>query len=469
MMAIRFMHPDANYEDRARGATTLWGILNPAQCPRPYNPRMSRKLIVLGIVLVFLVLAVWALEPLALRPIARLDPVPVDKTMQAVIPGIPDARYWVALDIQPMIRDMLAAREREQAFRTKNGGSGELPPMDLLAVSGGGDNGAFGAGLLCGWTATGKRPEFKAVTGVSTGALIAPFAFLGPDYDKVLKIVYTSVTPHDIATHRWMAAAVTNDGMADNRPLWELISKYIDQDLMDRIAAEYAKGRILLIGTTNLDARQPVIWNMGSIATSKTPQALTLFRSILLASAAIPGAFPPSMVRVEVDGKPYEEMHVDGGASAQVFLYPPSMRSAAQGMGVAMSREGRVYVIRNSSLTATWAPVERRTINIAARAIDSLIQTQGLGDLYRIYLTTQRDGLDFNLAIIGPDFQYVGKKEEFETPFMMKLFDYGFKMAQQPDFWRKAPPGLEAPISAGHPAAETVQRGVESGPRAGQR
>lgn len=414
---------------------------------------MGRRLLILGLILVLLALAGMVLEPMALRPIARLAPVPVDRTLQAVIPGIPDARYFVGIDIQPMIKDVVAARERELAFRAQSGDTGALPPAQLLAVSGGGDNGAFGAGLLCGWTATGKRPQFKAVTGVSTGALIAPFAFLGPDYDHVLKTVYTQVAPTDIATRRWVAAAITNDGMADNRPLWALISKNIDQGLMDRIAAEYAKGRLLMIGTTDLDARQPVIWNMGSIASSKSPNALPLFRSILLASAAIPGAFPPSMVRVEVDGKPYEEMHVDGGASTQVFLYPPSMKSVAQGMGVTMNRAGHVYVIRNSSLAATWSPVERRTINIAGRAIESLIATQGLGDLYRIYVTTQRDGLDFNLAIIGPDFKYEGKKEEFETPFMVKLFDYGFQTAQQPDFWKKLPPGIDAPPAAERAAA----------------
>ena len=416
---------------------------------------MRRKLVTTGLVLIVLIAGIVALKPLALNAPARLPPVPVEKTRDAVVPGIEGARYWVALDLQPMMRDLLAARQREQGFLAKSGHTGDLPPMHLLAVSGGGDNGAFGAGLLCGWTATGRRPEFKAVTGVSTGALIAPFAFLGPDYDHVLKTVYTSVTPADIATHRWVAAAITNDGMADNRPLWGLISKTIDQDLLDRIAAEYARGRLLLIGTTDLDARQPVIWNMGAIASSRAPQALALFRSILLASAAIPGAFPPSMVRVEVDGHPYEEMHVDGGASAQVFLYPPSLKNMAQQAGVTMNREGHVYVIRNASLTPTWAPVERRTINIAGRAIDSLIQTQGLGDLYRIYLTTQRDGLDFNLAIIGPDFKYEGKKEEFETPFMVKLFDYGFAMSQKPDFWRKAPPGLDTPFAGEQAAPES--------------
>jgi hypothetical protein len=155
------------------------------------------------------------------------------------------------------------------------------------------------------------------------------------------------------------------------------------------------------------------------------------------------------MFQVEVDGKPYEEMHVDGGASAQVFMYPPSLKSVAQSMGADMThqRELRLYIIRNAELKASWQPVERRTINIAGRAIASLIHTQGIGDLYRIYVTAQRDGLDYNLAYIGPDFNYQGvKKEEFDTPYMQALFKYGFDLAKGGYPWKKLPPGLDMPL-----------------------
>src|SRR5262245_52019487 len=163
------------------------------------------------------------IAPWALRAPRRLPPVPFEKTAAAVVHGIPGARYFVLENLEPMLQDVVAARQREQEILAKSGHTGPMPPVDLLAVSGGGDKGAFGAGLLCGWTAKGTRPVFKAVTGVSTGALIAPFAFLGPDYDPVLKQVYTSVQPADIARHRWVTAAYINDGMADNAPLWGLI------------------------------------------------------------------------------------------------------------------------------------------------------------------------------------------------------------------------------------------------------
>ena len=408
-----------------------------------------KRIMFLGGVIVALIVIGALFGPRMIEPPRRTSPaVPENLTDRAVIPGIPGARYFVGLDLEPLVREALAAREREREYLARSGFTGELPPAEMLAISGGGDKGAFGAGLLYGWTQAGTRPTFKVVTGVSTGALIAPFAFLGSDYDEILKEVYTSVTPTDIARKRSVIAAIQNDGMADNQPLWTLISKFVDQSLLDEIAAEHAKGRILLVGTTDLDARQPVIWNLGAIASSGSPQALELFRSILLASAAIPGAFPPTMINVEVDGKTYQEMHVDGGASAQVFLYPPALRRTAAALGNEISRQGRVYVIRNAALTSTGDPVLRQTITIAARAIDSLIHTQGLGDLFRIYLTTQRDGLDFNLAYIDQDFVYENKKEQFENAYMVKLFDYGYQLGRGGYPWRKVPPGFDDTVGS---------------------
>jgi len=407
----------------------------------------TRRLVIGGVLVVALGIALLVARQSLVVP-RRLEAVPVELTTRAVVPGIPNARYWVLSDVEPLVRDALAARQREEAYLSQSGRAGELPQLQLLAISGGGDKGAFGAGLLNGWTASGTRPAFKLVTGVSTGALIAPFAFLGPEYDKVLEEVYTTIKPEDVARARSVVAAVGNDGMADNLPLGGLISRHVDERLLAAIAAEHQKGRILLIGTTDLDARQPVVWNMGNIAASGAPNALQLFRSILLASAAIPGAFPPTLVDVEVDGKRYQEMHVDGGASAQVFLYPPSMTQVAAKIGEGMVRRGDVYVIRNAALAPTWQPVERRTIDIAARAIDSLITTQGFGDLYRIYATTQQDGLDFHLAYIGDDFVYKNKKEQFETAFMKALYDYGYRLGREGYQWYKAPPGLSAAPAA---------------------
>lgn len=391
----------------------------------------------------------WTILPVFLfmlqgcGPLKRLEAVPAEKTLQAQIPGIPNVRYWVDKDLEPFARDAMILVGREKACLERTGRAGPMPPANFLAISGGGDNGAFGAGLLLGWTQSGTRPEFKVVTGVSTGALIAPFAFLGPEYDDKLKTVYTTISPKDVVEPRSFLAAITSDALADNRPLWELLPRYVDAEMLAKIAREYnEKGRALLVATTNLDARRPVVWNMGAIAASGHPKALELFRRIMLASAAIPGAFPPVLFDVEIDGKPYQEMHVDGGAMAQVFLYPPRLMASLQANGSKVpERERHVYVIRNARLDPDWQAVERSTMTIAGRAINSLIHTQGIGDLYRIYLTAQRDGLDFNLAYIGEDFN-APHKEEFDNGYMRALYDYGYQRAVKGYPWQKAPPGL---------------------------
>ncbi|WP_247895465.1 patatin-like phospholipase family protein [Azospirillum brasilense] len=374
----------------------------------------------------------------------RLDAVPVAVQAKASVVGMPGVRYWADGDPSDFTRDALEAvqREREQLQRANY--RGPLPPAEFLAISGGGEDGAFGAGLLVGWSAAGTRPRFKAVTGISTGALIAPFAFLGPEYDDKLKEVYTSVTGKDILEERGYLAAIMNDAMADTTPLRKLVRRLFDQKMLDAIAVEHEKGRILLIGTTDLDARRPVIWNVTKIAASHHPQALELVQTLLVASAAIPGAFPPVMISVEADGQKFEEMHVDGGATAQVFVYPPGLdiRGASQQAGI--TRQRRLFVIRNARLDPDWAQVERRTLSIANRAVASLIQTQGIGDLYRIYIAAQRDGIDFNLAYIPESFKTT-LREPFDPVYMNELFKVGYDLAATGYSWAKTPPGYTAP------------------------
>ncbi|MCF2515221.1 patatin-like phospholipase family protein [Sphingomonas sp. G124] len=379
----------------------------------------------------------------------RLPAVPTASIPQAST-GLGQIRYLVARETDTFAADAYVAMQREQGWLASQGQTGPLPPAYYLAISGGGDNGAFGAGLLNGWTAAGTRPEFKLVTGVSTGSLIAPFAFLGPKYDYVLERVYTQTSQKDIFKKRGMIKGFFADGMADTSPLASIIASYVNQPFLDEIAAEYAKGRVLLVGTANLDSLEPVIWNMTAIAASKDPRSLGLFRKILLASASIPGAFPPVMIDVEVNGTRYQEMHVDGGTMAQVFLFPPSISVSR----VAKVERKRVaYIIRNARLDADWASVERRTLPIAARAIGSLTTTQGIGDLYRIFSTTQKEGIDFNLAYIPRTFN-VPHTEEFDTNYMRQLYATGRQMAEAGYNWQKYPPGYESPRGATEPSGK---------------
>lgn len=375
----------------------------------------------------------------------RTPAVPADLTERAELPGLEGIRVW-GDTMSPQLERALVESWRLE-IEAAGGDRTAVVSRDahFLALSGGGSNGAFGAGLLCGWTERGDRPAFKVVTGISTGALIAPFAFVGPDYDHVLREVYTSVKTSDIATSRGLISGLTSDSLADTAPLRRMLDRLVDDKFLDRVAAEYRKGRLLIVGTTNLDAQRPVLWRLGALACTDHPDKRRIFIDALLASAAIPGAFPPVMIDVEADGKRFSEMHADGGVASQVFLYPAafSFTQFARQHG-AGERKRHAYVIRNARLDPEWQSIDRRTLPIAVRSIDTLIKTQGVGDLYRIYLGCDRDGIEFNLAAIPADFREESK-DSFDPVYMKKLFDVGFDLGKSSKPWVHAPPGFAAP------------------------
>lgn len=369
----------------------------------------------------------------------RNNPLPGELANEAQVPGIPTARAWG--DEPPKHVDYWLSLSEDQ-LREQLGGVMDRE-HHYLAISGGGQNGAFGAGLLNGWTESGTRPEFTLVTGISTGGLIAPFAFLGAEYDDKLREIYTSYSTVDLVTPRKKRNIIFNDSIADTAPLRATIARYVDKEMMQALAAEYRRGRALIIGTTNLDAARPVMWHIGRIASSGAPGALDLIRDIMLASASIPGAFPPVRITVEVDGQSYEELHVDGGVTSQVFLYPIGLdwRQIEQMLNV----QGRpnLYVIRNAHLDAEWVTVDTRLAPIVVQTISSLIRTQGIGDLFRLYLGSVRDGLTFHLASIPDDFEDTSK-EPFDRTYMNALFERARSMAVEGFPWVRDPYGFES-------------------------
>lgn len=374
------------------------------------------------------------LTSLAACQTERLAPVPTDIATKATIPGMSDVRYFVPADSARLAAEYDRSAARELSYY-RRGAQRDLPTAYFLSLSGGADDGAFGAGFLNGWTVAGTRPHFKLVTGISTGALIAPFAFLGPSYDPELKEVFTTINADAVFRKRFITAAITDDALADTTPLFGFISKHLNEQMMADIAAEYDKGRLLLIMTTDLDAARSVVWNIGAIAKHGGPQALETIRKVLLASASIPGAFPPVMFDVDYDGRHYQELHVDGGAVAQSFLYTP---------GVHLKQTGRkrvAYIIRNSRLLPNPEKVDKQTISIAGRAISLLISASAIGDMYRMYANTQRDHVDYNLAFIGSDFN-APYPAMFDQTYMRSLFDYGYEKARNGHSWEKSPPGL---------------------------
>ena len=370
----------------------------------------------------------------------RRDAVPPTLTELAVVPGIPEARYWLDREIAPLIRDVHQANLREAHALARAGEPNDMLPLaNMLAVSGGSDAGTFAAGIIAGWTLHGTRPLFKIVTGISAGALVAPFAYLGPQYDDIIVRICSAVGPKDIFHSRNVLTRLASDGIADSKPLSRLVAQYITADILAAIAAQYANGRLLMIGTTDLDAGRPVTWNMGAIAASRAPGALDLFRQILIASMSIPGAVSPVMIDVEVNGHQFQEMHVDGGVITQVFLYPPGTVMALNNVtGARLRRDRHFYVIRNGKMEPQWSGTKRRTLNIGGRAISALIQTQGISDLDRIYRIAQQDGADFNLAYIGSDFHHL-RNHQFDGEYMKRLFEYAFELSAKGYPWHKSP------------------------------
>ena len=316
--------------------------------------------------------------------------------------------------------------------------------VNVLALSGGGSRGAFGAGFLNGWSETGHRPEFKLVTGVSSGALIAPLAFLGPKYDAQLKEFYTTVTTSDVLEFRVWQILAGSDSIGDSSPLAKLIREAISPEVFAEIAREHARGRRLYILTTNLDARRGVVWNMGAIAARGTPEALTLFRDVLRASAAIPVAMGPVYLPVTANAKAYDEMHVDGAITSEIFFYG-SLLDISAGLrtaGVTQTPKVRIYIVRNSQIRTPYQQVRPRMQAIASRAMVGLIDSHAMGDMYRIYTVAQRDGVDFNLAFIPGDFE-PSNAVEFVPKKMTELFTLGCGLARDGYPWKKTPPGFQ--------------------------
>src|ERR1700731_925520 len=379
--------------------------------------------------------------------IAPRNVLPQADAGQIELEGFHNIRFWgdaPARDIRAiMMADMPNAETPISAGIERH-----RPVSNLLAISGGADDGAFGAGLLVGWSDAGTRPVFDVVTGVSSGALIAPFVYLGSEHDSQLREIFTKYGRKDIFTYN-VPNLLEGSALVDDAPLARLIDKYVDDAFLQEVARERIKGRILLIGTTSLDTQRPVLWDMGRIAMSNNRDAGVLFRKILLASATLPGVFPPVRIQVRVGGQNYDELHVDGGVTRQVFIAPSifSFVSHDQGAGRSAATP-RLFVIRNGKIDPEWQSVNDNVVSVTQRSISTLIKNQGIGDLYRIYSVTRRADIDFNLASIPADFTDTSD-EPFDQKYMIGLFDRGYDLASHNYSWAKAPPGME-PVTQAH-------------------
>jgi predicted patatin/cPLA2 family phospholipase len=381
-----------------------------------------------------LVLPAGLLAACAGPTVERLaGPVPEPLVNATVVPGYTHIRYWGddADSISQTMLSEIAAQQESSGNMAKD--------RSYLVLSGGGSNGAFGAGLLFGWTDAGNRPQFTIVTGISTGSLIAPFAFLGPPYDQELKKAYTDISGKDIYNRKGIFGIIGSDSVADNTPLRQLVESYVTERMLADIAREHARGRRLLVGTTNLDADRPVVWDIGAIASSQVQTRRKLIQDIIVASASIPGVFPPVNIRVVADGKTYDEMHVDGGTTNQAFLFPTNFSVRKIDKKLAISRNRTLYIVRNGKVTPEYSAVKPKLASIVGKSISSLIRTQGIGDLYRMYTNAKRDGIAFR-AIWIPESFTMKEPSPFDQGYMRALFDLGYQMGSHDIPWARQPP-----------------------------
>lgn len=381
----------------------------------------------------------------------RRQPAPPSEQLTSIdVLGVPDSRFWADGDPAPVVAYYERVLRR-RISAAQPGRGRRMPPAHFLALSGGADNGAFGAGVLNGWTETGQRPEFDMVTGVSAGALIAPFAYLGPGFDDRLRALFTEIAPADVVLLGRVAFSVLfREALADTAPLARLIERHADEAMLQAIAAQHERGRLLLIGTVNLDVGRPVVWNIGAIAASGHPDALRLIRRILLASSSIPGAFPPVLIDVELGGRRFQEMHVDGGAAMQVFLYPPRLRPRAVLGRAGVQRETTAWVIRNGRVDVAISDPPGGLFSITRRSAQTLLHFSSINDIDRIYLTTYRDNIGFRLQSIGQEFD-APRPGPFDNSFMRALFAHGEARGRDLTSWRTTPPpvGLVSPPPPG--------------------
>jgi len=335
--------------------------------------------------------------------------------------------------------DLLSSGEVAQKLRAALAGR----PLSVLALSSGGSSGAFGAGALAGSTASATRPEFTVVTGVSSGALLTPFAFLGPSWDEEMTRIFTTGETDGLLQSRGLGA-VFGSSVYSGEPLRRLIERYADDAMISAIATEAAKGRLLLVATTDFDSGEPVIWDLGSIALHGDKNAKSLIQTLLLASASVPGMLPPVTVRFRSQGKMRSETHVDGGVTLPFFIAPtpedlPQVAAAAP-------QSTTVRVIIDGPLRNVPRRTRANAFSIFSRSLSA-----GLSHVTRTHLESTAEavrqrGISFEYAAIPASYPLSGAFD-FGAEAQRSLFEFAATCAAADRFWIHAPAGSSVRVS----------------------
>lgn len=360
-------------------------------------------------------------------------PIPAEKS--ALVNGVADIRFRG--DVLTRAVENVVHSQYQQILQTqpRAGRDERTATVDFLAISGGGADGAFAAGFLEGWSRSGTRPSFEVVTGVSTGALVAPFAFLGSSYDRTLKAIYTGISDDDVYRSQGLFGLL-GESLLDPSPLRTRIEQLLTEAFLDRIAAEYELGRRLLIQTADVERQVPIIWDLTKIAARDRSNRRALITDILLASASIPGLFPPVRIKTNIDGQMIEELHVDGGITAQIFFAPPGLdlpRFETRYFG--KPRTQRLHLIRNGKLVAETEATEPQALPLVNRAVSTLIKYQSIQDVSRIRRAFEQNGSNLSIAAIPSTFQ-IKPKSLFDQNYMIALYANGYAIGRGPNRWK---------------------------------
>ena len=339
---------------------------------------------------------------------------------EARIAGMPHIRAW-------------ADNSRQSFLRVASSAA----PLNILTLSGGGAEGAYGAGFLSGWSDSGSRPRFDIVTGTSVGALMAPFAFLGDEYDSTLKDIFTSGRIESLLRLDGINGVI-GSGVFKTEPLRQLVERHADNILLEAIAAEHRKGRSLFVVTANIDAQRAVIWNMTAIAASDHPGRLDLFRRVLIASASIPGVFAPTFIDVETDDKQFAEMHVDGSVISNVPAVPEAL--LLDKLPTRSTPHPKLYIIVNGKLAPDFDVVADGTLSIVARSFWTSVKSNTRNTLIATYEFARRNAWEFRATAIEQEHAIATSSFNFDTAYLRDLFAYGYARGRSGQAWQTTLP-----------------------------
>lgn len=361
-------------------------------------------------------------------------------------------RYWgdVPIPIEQYVLNETARRNTFDASLIVDE-NGKPKTQHHLIISGGGASGAFGAGLLNAMSDNRTRPEYRLVTGISTGAILGLYAFLGEEYDHKIREFYTELSDEDLYQTRSIWQLFSSSSLLNTKKFEQKVREEVDGQLLAKVKSEHLRGRTFLVKTTNLDSQRPVIWNMGAIALSDSDDAEYLFESVLIASAAIPGIFEPVLIPTKVNGKSYDEMHVDGGVVAQAFFLPEDLdidtisniekvEFSKLGINIEGENKSAVWVINNARIGSSWQPIPLQLTDIMGRSISTMIKYQGRNNLTQIYQQSQLTGSSFHLLYIDDKIPSAPEDAPFSQEYMQYMYCYGYTRGLDPRHWLESIP-----------------------------